>query len=906
MIPLKLELKNFLSYGDTAHTVDFRGYSLICLSGKNGNGKSALLDAMTWAVWGQARKVSGTVKPDLGLLRLGQTRMMVSFEFEFNKLTYRVRREFAKTYGKPYAALDLDLFDIAQDKFVSLSEKTIRLTQAKIENLLGLDFATFVNSAFLRQGLANEFSQKTPKERKQILANILGLSLYDQLQQAASDNVKKFSDDKKLLIKLQEQVTLELQKEEQLIKDKQEQEKILKDVQAEQSSFQEVLENIEHKKNFFLKQKQEYNFLQEQNEAKQKQYSLKLNVLHDLTSSWKNVHYKALGMPDIKELENKKSCLFVQQKEFLVLQQSSLTLQEKSLHQKDLYQKKVNKLKTKLEKDLYDFSLRLEKKELERRQLLSTLADRQKLKQEVERKLNNKGKELLEIEKEGQNQKNFASRFITIQNQFEKRRSYYSVLVQKGNWLKTQLTDLQQRQCFVQNEKSPSCPLCEQLLTAKRKQFLGVKLNQDLKFLNYRLDRIKKLIVKLKELLLVQHKEYQELLEKNDYYKELLLKKDNLHKDLKQLNLDLKVIDKSFLELKIKEKTLSKTLVSDGQVLADQRKRLNISLQNDENIKDFLISIKELEQELKNLKYDKKLHLILQQELASLEKSLTELESLKQELSSQKDKRDKIKELILELRETEKLKKDFCEKIKGLKFDPAQEGLLELEIKSTKNSINIKIKEKDLLLQKMGSLDNELGRIQKLKKDNLEHDQKLKILEEEIEEYQVLVQSFGKNGIQALLIEESIPQIEEEANNILSRLTDNQAQVFIESLRDLKSGGVKETLDIQISDSAGIRPYEMFSGGEAFRVDFALRIAISKLLACRAGTALQTLIIDEGFGSQDEEGLGRLMDAIHAISKDFCKIIIVSHLTDFKDNFPSHFIVEKHPSGSIVRVEQRG
>lgn len=157
-----------------------------------------------------------------------------------------------------------------------------------------------------------------------------------------------------------------------------------------------------------------------------------------------------------------------------------------------------------------------------------------------------------------------------------------------------------------------------------------------------------------------------------------------------------------------------------------------------------------------------------------------------------------------------------------------------------------------------------------------------------------------------MLIEQAIPQIEEEANDILSRLTDNQAQIFIESLRDLKSGGVKETLDIQISDSAGIRPYEMFSGGEAFRVDFALRIAISKLLAHRAGTALQTLIIDEGFGSQDEEGLNRLMDAIYAIQKDFSKIIVVSHLTTFKDNFPVHFIVEKGPSGSFVRIEERG
>ena len=97
MIPRKLELKNFLCYGEQTQTIDFKDYNLICLSGKNGNGKSALLDAITWALWGQARKVQGTIKADAGLVRLGQTRMMVSLEFEFNTVIYRVRRAFTKT-----------------------------------------------------------------------------------------------------------------------------------------------------------------------------------------------------------------------------------------------------------------------------------------------------------------------------------------------------------------------------------------------------------------------------------------------------------------------------------------------------------------------------------------------------------------------------------------------------------------------------------------------------------------------------------------------------------------------------------------------------------------------------------------------------------------------------------------
>jgi DNA repair protein SbcC/Rad50 len=171
MIPLQLQLKNFLSYGSTLQTIDFKPYPLICLSGKNGHGKSALLDAITWAIWGQARKISGVAKADAHLLRLGQSQMLVIFDFEFNGQQYRIRREYAVTYGKQYASLDFGLMQ--EDKFISLTNKTIRDTQAIIETTLGLDFEAFINSAFLRQGQSNEFSKKSPKERKDILGTIL-------------------------------------------------------------------------------------------------------------------------------------------------------------------------------------------------------------------------------------------------------------------------------------------------------------------------------------------------------------------------------------------------------------------------------------------------------------------------------------------------------------------------------------------------------------------------------------------------------------------------------------------------------------------------------------------------------------------------------------------------------------
>jgi exonuclease SbcC len=120
--------------------------------------------------------------------------------------------------------------------------------------------------------------------------------------------------------------------------------------------------------------------------------------------------------------------------------------------------------------------------------------------------------------------------------------------------------------------------------------------------------------------------------------------------------------------------------------------------------------------------------------------------------------------------------------------------------------------------------------------------------------------------------------------------------------KDKKRDDLRETLEIQISDGAGLRDYEMYSGGEAFRVDFAVRLALSEVLAQRKGARLQTLVIDEGFGSQDVQGRQRLIEAINLVKDDFAKILVITHLDELKDAFPTRIEVEKTPEGSRAVV----
>ena len=82
MIPVSLSLRNFMSYGEDVPPLDFSQFSIACLTGQNGHGKSAILDAITWALWGEARKAVGARKPDEGLLRIGASEMQVEFTFD--------------------------------------------------------------------------------------------------------------------------------------------------------------------------------------------------------------------------------------------------------------------------------------------------------------------------------------------------------------------------------------------------------------------------------------------------------------------------------------------------------------------------------------------------------------------------------------------------------------------------------------------------------------------------------------------------------------------------------------------------------------------------------------------------------------------------------------------------------
>jgi len=491
----------------------------------------------------------------------------------------------------------------------------------------------------------------------------------------------------------------------------------------------------------------------------------------------------------------------------------------------------------------------------------------------------------------------------TSEAHLEKRKSAYQHFVSLGNWINSELSSLANKKKLV-HEDDPSCPLCEQNLSASRRRFLKLNFDKQESFLTHRLRRLKRIIPHLKEILINQHA--------------------HITKDKEQLQhaaaLTIKITELTTARTKITQQINELTAASEQQqannnthatIIIDKQNYITQQQNNSQKINnphhhELLQQKKLLEQKLQQHVYREHDYKKDQELLKQIELQLIEYETVQKDIAHQENRKNDIQKLCVALKN---IKSDISvaeNKRASLGNLDAQLQTLqekEKELEAQRTAVKNK---KEFMLHAKGSIENQRKHLEKIKDEFQQEQTTLANLDAIIDDYQTIATATGKDGIQALLIEEAIPEIEQEANFLLSRLTNNQAQIFIESLRDLKKGGTKETLDIKISDQAGIRPYELFSGGEAFRIDFALRIAISKLLARRAGTALQTLIIDEGFGSQDEEGLGHIMDALHKIQDNFSKIIIVSHLPAMKDQFPVQFFVEKGVQGSTVSIIEQG
>ena len=316
--------------------------------------------------------------------------------------------------------------------------------------------------------------------------------------------------------------------------------------------------------------------------------------------------------------------------------------------------------------------------------------------------------------------------------------------------------------------------------------------------------------------------------------------------------------------------------------------------------------LSEIEDGLAELSYDAGAHRRLQEEARELEPYAEVNRQLLESLELQPRAREACDEVERSLsRRREDIIGDEARREELARELETLPGLESEMPEGRRNLEGLEERERDALAENK-FLTDRIAALVELEKqvDRLEAERRKVLGEKGI--YDELAVAFGVNGIQALIIESAIPQLNQDANELLGKLTDHGLSLKLqlrEGRRERRIGIPSEELEIMIGDEwGGTRSYETFSGGEAFRIDFALRIALSKLLARRSGAPLPILFIDEGFGSQDAGGQERLRETIQSVQSDFEKIVVITHVEHIKESFPVRIEVRKTPEGSTFTV----
>ena len=855
MIPLKLSITGFLSYQNQVN-IDFQDVHLACISGANGAGKSSILDAITWVLFGFARSKNDAI------INQRCPAAEICLEFEYEQQRYRITR--SKGENKPQV-LEFNLYHTENDSWRPLTEHNISETQKRIISILRMDYDTFTNASFFLQGKADQFTQLSPGPRKEILSNILGLEVWEEYRVTAREKRRALEQTQQRYLSLIEEIVKELAEEP--------------DIKQRIKKFQSDLENAQNHNTAL-------SLLVEQSKQLQNARENALKLIENLKQAVQQKTKQRSDWSDkLAAIQDEK------QKHESIIQNEVSILQE--YNQWKTYRDQLELLQNKADQfHQLQQSANIAQQEINSEKARLT-ADFKNLSAEIDR-INKLQIDLPELQKKIET---LNEKLTQAETQLTQRDAVQSKLEELQNLFSTKQSELKQTTLTHKNlreqyqdfhQAGPECPFCNQPLTPEHRQ----KYEEHLTVIGQELKEQKIRLESEVSTIQAEIKEYR----------------DNLQ-NLNRVQQDYNQIQNQRTAFLTQNAQIQETIDIWQNTKAEYFKEVTQKLETEDFAKKARLTLTELNEQINSLGYDFEKH----QNLKELESALRGSETNYRDLEIAKAALNPIMEQIKDREESIQLIQQ------EMNQDQDQLKQLETEFETLYKDIpDSKQLQKDLdqnqieinrLHQFIGAENQKINYLKQKRIDQKDYQQKNDEMVVKISRYQKLEEAFGKNGIPALLIEQALPEIENHANEYLERLTNGMMSIKFQTqseYKDKKRTDKKETLEILISDQSGdYRAYELFSGGEAFRINFSIRLALSQVLARRAGARLQTLVIDEGFGSQDLEGRQRLVEAINLVQKDFKRILVITHLEELKDVFPTRIEVQKNLQGSFVEVTTR-
>ena len=852
MIPIKLTITGFLSYHDTVE-LDFTLFDLACISGPNGAGKSSLLDAFTWVLFGQARR------RDESLINLHSNAAEVSLVFVYEANTYRVQRTLPK--GRT-TSLEFQIREPSDGKWKVLTGATLRNTQELIEHTLRLDYETFVNASFFLQGKADQFTQQKPSDRKRILGSILGLEVWETYRQRVNERRKRVESDITGLDGRTAEINAELSEEAARTERLETLQADLKHLAKARKAQELLLEHARKVDATLAEQRKLVNMLGRQLESAQQRLS---ELEARLATRQQECDDFARMVSKAAEIEAGYASWLAHRVELERWDEVAARFRE--------HEARRQAPRMEIEAERARLSQEIEQLRLTQKMIQSQDGSRAELESQI-----SFFRQALEKAEQAVSQRS------VLDAELQTARQRQADARAENPRLKAEMDQLKARIDQLSQTEGAACPLCGRSLET-----------------HDRLQLIEEIATQGREMGDRYRANQAFLKEADRKVSELEAQIESLSRaDSERLNLTQTIARLAGQIETIQQKT-EEWEQKGAPRLADVQETLN----SETYATEARLLLASIDDELKAIGYDAAAHdtsrkleiaaRTAEGEYRALESARAALQPLEREITEAQSQFESVTTEITHLQQeydnssanlaaAEAQAPDLEAAERSLHELLEQENSQRLEVGAAQQKVmvlkDLKVRLKDLTVQREG-----FARL--------------------VGQYKQLERAFGKDGVPALLIEQALPEIESRANNLLDRLSEGNMSVRFATqaqFKDKKREDLKETLDILISDGAGTRDYELYSGGEAFRVNFAIRLALSELLAKRAGARLQTLVIDEGFGSQDAMGRQHLIEAINQVKQDFAKVLVITHIDELKDAFPNRIEVEKTEHGSLVRV----
>ena len=851
----KLTLQAFGPFKDKI-TIDFEkdkiDRGILLITGDTGAGKTTIFDAICFALYGQTSGETRTTNSLRSDWANPETETYVELEFYYKNKKYEVRRSPEYTRKKKNGEGETKQPPTAQINIDGRIITKVTDVTKEIENLIGIDYKQFRQIAMLSQGEFTKFLLASSEEKTTIFRKIFGTEFYDTLQnKLKSEKIIKTEE----IEKIKEKIDIERKNLESVIN-------------IYGLNNEETINKLEEK----IKEDNEK--IKEIKATRDKKNEEKTKLINEINNSKelnKKINTYKESKEKLEELKQKNKNIEQEKEQYEYNINTAFTItnlinnREKDEKTKIEKEKKYEQTKQELEQK--------QKQYKEKESIYNTLNDYSKNIEKITNEINklttqtqnyekylNKNNELKNIEKEYKiNTENYEKQNEIYEN--IRKQYYLNISVEIAETLK------ENEECPVCGSKThpKKAKPCNSNYTKEdieKEEKTLKKIDNQRKKNEATIEELRKII---KEFNIEENKNIEEQIKENKQqqinkqqekekeeqkFKELTKEKQTLTSEIKSLEDNKKIFEEDIKEL---EETIEET----------KNKLEETYIENNTNYEDY-----------KNKKLEKQELNILKNKIENYNKTKQELESIIKTLEDVKDKEniditDKEQKLNILIEEYKKLDKTYTDM-----------NAIILKVtdstKNIKNYINDNKKiEKEYAIIKILS-DTANGTLSGKKKITFEN----------------YVQAYFMNTV---LI---------EANKRLIKMTDSRFELKkkeTESKLNAKTG-----LEFSIFDAytGKERDVASMSGGEKFKASLALALGLSDTISNNiGGIKIDSLFIDEGFGSLDAESLNQALNILSDLSGNDKLVGVISHVSELLSRIDNKILVNKTNTGSIIKIE---